>query len=120
MNETLLPRSKVSKANVAQSEEIDIETIAEETMSEVSEEITSEVIEKNMSEANEETIMSQIIVRIISVARDTTVRIEVGLPIIAKKDTKTIRIRNPPKVIPIEIMTITIIVTQINFLIVVQ
>ena len=89
--------------DVAQSEEI--EEIGEKTMSETSEEITSEV-----------SIMNQIIVRIMSVATDTTVRIEVGLPIIAKKDTKTIKIRNLPKVI--RIMTI-IIVSQINFLIVV-
>ena len=89
--------------DVAQSEEI--EEIGEKTMSKTSEEITSEV-----------SIMNQIIVRIMSVATDTTVRIEVGLPIIAKKDTKTIKIRNLPKVI--RIMTI-IIVSQINFLIVV-
>lgn len=91
--------------DVAQSEEI--EEIGEKTMSETSVEITSEV-----------SIMNQIIVRIISVATDTTVRIEVGLPIIAKKDTKTIKIRNLPKVIRI-MMIIIIIVSQINFLIVV-
>ena len=89
--------------DVAQSEEI--EEIGEKTMSETSVEITSEV-----------SIMNQIIVRIMSVARDTTVRIEVGLPIIVKKDTKTIKIRNLPKVIRIMMM---IIISQINFLIVV-
>ena len=107
--------------DVAQSEEI--EEIGEKTMSETSEEITSEenTSEEITSEASVEitsevSIMNQIIVRIMSVATDTTVRIEVGLPIIAKKDTKTIKIRNLPKVI--RIMTI-IIVSQINFLIVV-
>ena len=97
--------------DVAQSEEI--EEIGEKTMSETSEEITSEASVEITSEVS---IMNQIIVRIMSVATDTTVRIEVGLPIIAKKDTKTIKIRNLPKVI--RIMTI-IIVSQINFLIVV-